>query len=150
MDLKIIESLLALMDEGGLTELVWEKDDLKVRLSRKQDGASMVQGMPVAPVATTYVSDEISSSSEESLKEDDSNLFRSPLVGTFYRRPNPESDNFVEVGDVVKAGDVICIVEAMKVFNEIHAEESGVVDAVMADDGDAVEFDQPLFRIRKG
>lgn len=147
MDFKIIESLLALMDEGGLSELVWEKDDLKVRLSRKQDGTPMVHSgpahLPTAPAPHVAPSVEDTGPSKEG-------AFCSPLVGTFYRKPNPDTDNFVEVGDTVKAGAVLCIIEAMKVFNEIQAEEGGIVEEIFAEDGEAVEFDQPLFRIRKG
>ena len=148
MDLKIIESLLALMDEGGLTELVWEKDDLKVRLSRKQGGTPVVHASPaVNPAAPAVVAPTLEPSETGPSKED---LVCAIVVGTFYRKPNPDADNFVEVGDTVKVGEVLCVIEAMKVFNEIQAEVGGVVEEVFAEDGEVVEFDQPLFRIRKG
>ena len=148
MDLKIIERLLALMDEGGLTELVWEKDDLKVRLSRKQGGTPVVHASPAVNPAAPPVAAPAPELPETGPSKEDS--FCSPLVGTFYRKPNPDADNFVEVGDTVTAGAVLCIIEAMKVFSDIKAEVGGVVEEIFAEDGEAVEFDQPLFRIRKG
>ncbi|MCH2101679.1 MAG: acetyl-CoA carboxylase biotin carboxyl carrier protein [Planctomycetes bacterium] len=156
MDTDLIERLLTLMDEGGLTELVYEKDDIKVKLSRRQDSGSggntlvvpaaaataapMASGSPAPTPAQAVVPAE-----EEEVGVE---LFRSPMVGTFYSRPNPDSDIFVRTGDQVSDESVLCILEAMKVFNEIQAEMSGEIVACLAQDGEAVEFDQPLFKIR--
>ena len=129
------------MDEGGLTELHYAHGETEVRLSRQND-APVVHSVaaPVASVAPAQVVIE---------PEDDNSLyFTSPMVGTFYSRPNPESDAFVEAGDAVGGDDVICILEAMKVFNEIHAEFRGTILEVLASDGDTVEFGQNLFKYK--
>jgi acetyl-CoA carboxylase biotin carboxyl carrier protein len=141
LDLKLVKELLALMDEGGLTELHYAHGETEVRLSRQND-APVVHSVaaPVASVAPVPVVVE---------PEDDNSLyFTSPMVGTFYSRPNPESDVFVEVGDSVGSDDVICILEAMKVFNEIHSEFRGTILEVLAADGDTVEFGQNLFKYK--
>lgn len=155
MDTDLIERLLTLMNEGGLTELVYEKDDVKVKLSRRQDsgsgptylmtpGAAATAPAPAAAPAPPPAAASAAPPAEEAGVE----LFRSPMVGTFYARPNPESDPFVRPGDSVSADSVLCILEAMKVFNEIQAEMNGEIVEVLASDGDAVEYDQPLFKIR--
>ncbi|MCX8267054.1 MAG: acetyl-CoA carboxylase biotin carboxyl carrier protein [Planctomycetota bacterium] len=142
MDLKLVKELLALMDEGGLTELHYAHGETEVRLSRQNDApvvhsvaAPVVAAAPVAPIVVEP-------------EEDPSLYFTSPMVGTFYSRPNPESDAFVEAGDSVGGDDVICILEAMKVFNEIHAEFRGTIIEVLAADGDTVEFGQNLFKYK--
>ena len=145
MDLSIIQELLALMDEGGLTELTWEKDDVKVHLSRKAQAAPVIQGAPALPAVASTPTE--SAPTPEVVLEGE--LFLSPLVGTFYQRPNPNSDNFVQIGDMIKPDSVLCIVEAMKVFNEIPADTSGEILEVLAKDGESVEYEQPLFRYRK-
>ena len=145
LDLSIIKELLALMDEGGLTELTWEKDDVKVHLSRKAQGTPVVQSalaIPTVGIPPTPTAMEPAASPE-------GELFLSPLVGTFYQKPNPDSDNFVKVGDSIKPESVLCIIEAMKVFNEIPAEAFGEILEILAKDGESVEYDQPLFRYRK-
>jgi|TARA_B110000438_G_C15640712_1_gene575177 acetyl-CoA carboxylase biotin carboxyl carrier protein len=145
LDLKLVKELLALMDEGGLTELHYAHGETEVRLSRQNDAPVMhsvaapaVAAAPVAPVTPMAVEPE----------EDNALYFTSPMVGTFYSRPNPESDAFVEAGDSVGGDDVICILEAMKVFNEIHAEFRGTIIEVLASDGDTVEFGQNLFKYK--
>lgn len=151
MDLKIVEDLLALMQDGGLTELHYVQGETEIRLSRQQDNpapvvyATPAQGMPMAaaPVAAPAAA-----AAEAPAVEEDVEYFRSPMVGTFYRRPNPESDNYVSAGDSVDGESVLCIIEAMKVFNEIKAEFSGSIVEALVKDGEAVEFDQPLFKIR--
>ena len=152
----IRDSLLTLMDEGGLTELVYEKDDVKVKLSRRQDSGSggntlfvpaaapAAAPVPAAPASAPAAAPAAPATDDEAGVE----LFRSPMVGTFYARPNPDSDAFVRPGDQVTGETVLCILEAMKVFNEIQAEMSGEVVACLVQDGEAVEFDQPLFKIR--
>jgi acetyl-CoA carboxylase biotin carboxyl carrier protein len=146
VDTDIIQRLLALMDEGGLTELLYEKDDVKVKLSRRQDGGggymmaapppALAQPMAAtAPAATAVVDEGL-------------DTYNSPMVGTFYRRANPESEPFVSVGNSVGPETVLCIIEAMKVFNEIKAEMSGEIVEVLVKDGETIEFDQPLFKVR--
>jgi acetyl-CoA carboxylase biotin carboxyl carrier protein len=152
VDTEAIERLLTLMNEGGLTELVYEKDDFKVKLSRRQDSgggntlmmpASGAMPAPVAaPAAAAPVAPVVPA------EDEGVDFFRSPMVGTFYARPNPDSDSFVQAGDQVSGETVLCILEAMKVFNEIQAEMNGEIVACLVQDGEAVEFDQPLFKIR--
>ena len=152
MDTDAIERLLTLMNEGGLTELVYEKDDFKVKLSRRQDsggGNTLVMpssGAVPAPVAAPAAAAPVAPSAPA--EEEGLEFFRSPMVGTFYARPNPDSDNFVRPGDEVSGETVVCILEAMTVFNEIQAEMNGEIVACLVQDGEAVEFDQPLFKIR--
>ena len=160
MDTDLIERLLTLMTEGGLTELVYEKDDVKVKLSRRQDSGGgggtiyVPNGAPMAAPAAAQAAPAPAAAApaaaEAAPAEDEAGVeyFRSPMVGTFYARPNPDSKPFVSPGDQVSGETVLCILEAMKVFNEIQAEMTGEVVACLVQDGEAVEFDQPLFKIR--
>ena len=122
MDIRKIKKLIELVEESGITELEVQEEEGTVRISRAAP----------APAA----SDELSG-----------HLVRSPMVGTFYRSPSPEAKAFVEVGQSVKVGDALCIVEAMKMMNRIEADKAGVVKAILINDGDAVEFDEPLIVI---
>ena len=144
MDLTLVKELLALMDESGLTELHYAQGDTEVRLSRKGEPAQVVAAPITEIPAQTASTTQAEGASEAPVAE--GKLFTSPMVGTFYGRPNPDSDPFVKVGDRVSKTDVVCILEAMKVFNEIHGEFDGTVTEILVADGDAVEFDQPLFR----
>lgn len=157
VDTDLIERLLTLMNEGGLTELVYEQDDIKVKLSRRQDsgnGANTVvlpaAAPAAAPVAHAQPAPAAAAPAAAPVAEEETGveLFRSPMVGTFYARPNPDSDAFVRPGDQVNGESVLCILEAMKVFNEIQAEMSGEIVACLVQDGEAVEYDQPLFKVR--
>lgn len=151
MDLKIVEDLLALMQDGGLTELHYVQGETEIRLSRQQDNpAPVVYATPAhgAPMAAAPAAAAPVAAVEAPAVEENVEYFRSPMVGTFYRRPNPESDNYVSAGDSVDGESVLCIIEAMKVFNEIKAEFSGGIVEALVKDGEAVEFDQPLFKIR--
>lgn len=149
MDLDLIERLLTLMEEGGLTELVWKEGDRKIRLSKQAGGAAApVVAGALAPAPAAAASPAGPAESGSAQADDDAFLFRSPMVGTFYRSPTPEAEAFVDVGDRVGAETVLCILEAMKVMNEIKAEISGEVLEVLVENGEPVEYDQPLFRIR--
>ena len=151
MDIDIIQRLLTLMDEGGLTELVFEKGDTKVKLSRRQGNtAPLMVPAPSAPApvaSNTLVAAPVPVEAAPVGVTDEGELFRSPTVGTYYSRPNPESPPFVSVGDSVEPESVLCIIEAMKVFNDIQAELSGQILEILVKDGETVQFDQPLFRI---
>lgn len=141
MDIRKIKKLIELVEESGITELEVQEEEGTVRISR---AAPVVAPTPAAaptqaPAAATpapAASDELSG-----------HLVRSPMVGTFYRSPSPEAKAFVEVGQSVKVGDALCIVEAMKMMNRIEADKAGVVKAILINDGDAVEFDEPLIVI---
>ena len=154
MDIRKIKKLIELVEESGITELEVQEEEGTVRISRtapavapaavQYAAAPVVAPTPAAapaqaPVAATpapVASDELSG-----------HLVRSPMVGTFYRSPSPEAKAFVEVGQSVKVGDALCIVEAMKMMNRIEADKAGVVKAILINDGDAVEFDEPLIVI---
>lgn len=154
MDLKLVEQLLALMKEGGLTELHFAQGDVEVRLSRQLQAAPVAApvvavapaALPPAPAAAPAAPPPAVAAAAA---PDTADYFRSPMVGTFYRRPNPESENYVDAGDAVQAETVICLIEAMKVFNEIKAEFRGTILEVLVQDGETVEYNQPLFKIRK-
>lgn len=155
MDLKIVEDLLALMQDGELTELHVIQGDTEIRLSRQQENPAPVVvtapggAMPApAPAPAPAAPPAAAEAAPAPAEEDNAEYFRSPMVGTFYRKPNPDSDAYVNAGDTVGDESVICIIEAMKVFNEIKAEFSGTVLEALVQDGDAVEYDQPLFRIK--
>jgi acetyl-CoA carboxylase biotin carboxyl carrier protein len=152
LDLKLVEQLLALMDKGGLTELHVVDGDQEVRLSRRDESAAapVVVGAAPAPIAAPVATPAAPNSAEAPAPApvEEGTLFRSPMVGTFYARPNPDADAYITVGDSFGDGTVLCILEAMKVFNEIKAESSGTVLEVLVQDGDAVEYDQPLFRYK--
>ena len=136
------------MQRTDLTELEIEVQDLKLRLARPNANsqASLTQ-IPVAHLPPTPAATEKLNPNENLQAKDNQNLFKSPMVGTFYRRPGPEEPSYVEVGSKVKAGDVLCIIEAMKVMNEIKADTAGTIDEIRHEDGDTVEYGQPLFRI---
>ncbi|OKQ04419.1 acetyl-CoA carboxylase, biotin carboxyl carrier protein [Haemophilus influenzae] len=150
MDIRKIKKLIELVEESGITELEVQEEEGTVRISRaapviapaavQYAAAPVVAPTPTAaPAAATpapAASDELSG-----------HLVRSPMVGTFYRSPSPEAKAFVEVGQSVKVGDALCIVEAMKMMNRIEADKAGVVKAILINDGNAVEFDEPLIVI---
>ena len=151
MDIRKIKKLIELVEESGIMELEISEGEESVRISRGAAAPSSVQytipaaapaaaPAPVAPAAPVAAapaaSDELAG-----------HIIRSPMVGTFYRSPSPEAKAFVEVGQSVKAGDALCIVEAMKMMNRIEADKAGVVKAILINDGDAVEFDEPLIVI---
>lgn len=157
MDLKDIKAIIDLMKKNSVTEFELERQEFKIRLKRGNSGGSGEEGSPmvtyVQPVpavpslapaaalpATTGVTMAAPASSEQEIK--------SPMIGTFYRSPSPEAAAYVEVGTEVHPETVVCIIEAMKVMNEIKAEARGVITQVMVENAKPVEFGQPLFKIR--
>ena len=152
MDLSELKGIVSIMQKSDLTELEIELKDLKLRMARPGAGAVMqrevvVQSQPSATGAPLQATSAPAAPSPPA-KSDDSTSFPSPMVGTFYRRPSPEDPEFVKVGDKVKKGDVLCIIEAMKVMNEIQSDISGEIVETLIEDGVSVEFGQPLFKIR--
>jgi len=157
IDLKKLRSLLKVLTDGDVTEFEFEDESTRVRLTRGPAGSPMVVASPsmmpgsvMTSMAAPHVSAPPESISPES-KADDPNLetVTSPFVGTFYRSPSPDAPPFVEVGSAVTEGQTLCIVEAMKLMNEIEADQSGTVAEVLVENGKPVEFDQPLFRLKK-
>jgi len=148
MNLKEIKEILALMNENNLNEIEIERDGLKLKL--KKSAGSVVMGAPThyaveSLPAPKAVPAPISSASGTSDPSKSSNDIKSPMVGTFYRSPSPEAESFVEVGQTVEVGQVVCIVEAMKLMNEIKSEVRGKVLEVAVQNAEPVEFGQTLF-----
>ncbi|MDO5105657.1 acetyl-CoA carboxylase biotin carboxyl carrier protein [Capnocytophaga sp.] len=160
MDLRDIQNLIKFVAKSGASEVKLEMEDVKITIkTNPEEGKEQVyvQQMPIAtmpqlpvqqpvipsvqPVETTEVK------ASESADDNKYITIKSPMIGTFYRRPAPDKPLFVEVGSTIKKGDVICIVEAMKLFNEIESEVSGKIVKVLVDDSSPVEFDQPLFLV---
>ena len=151
MDIRKIKKLIELVEESGITELEVQEEEGTVRISRAAPAvapaAIQYAAAPVAPVAAPAAAPAAAAPAEAPAAEISGHQVRSPMVGTFYRSPSPEAKAFVEVGQTVKVGDALCIVEAMKMMNRIEADKAGMVKAILVNDGEAVEFDQPLIVI---
>ena len=154
MDIRKIKKLIELVEESGITELEVQEEEGTVRISRAAPAvapaAVQYAAAPVVaptPTAAPAQAPAAATSAPAASDELSGHLVRSPMVGTFYRSPSPEAKAFVEVGQSVKVGDALCIVEAMKMINRIEADKAGVVKAILINDGDAVEFDEPLIVI---
>jgi acetyl-CoA carboxylase biotin carboxyl carrier protein len=141
LDLEQLRELIRLLEESNLTEIEVEHDDDRIRIRRDPPIVSATSAQSAAPAASAGAGSESPEASEEGL------YITSPFVGTFYRAPSPDVDPFVEVGDQVVVGQVLCIVEAMKLMNEIEAEMPGTVVEVLVENGKPVEFGDKLFRI---
>ncbi len=142
MDTKKIEQIITLFEGSKVASMELEIEDIKIKLKKHNEGSIIAQ--PQMMPAPTLVSAPVETRNEV-VKE--MKAIKSPLVGTFYASPSPDSSAFVSVGSQVNKGDVVCIVEAMKVMNEIKADQSGVVKEICVQDGDMVQFDQPIFLI---
>ena len=154
MDTRKIKKLIELVEESGITELEVQEEEGTVRISRAAPAvapaAIQYAAAPVVaptPAAALAQASAVATPTPAASDELSGHLVRSPMVGTFYRSPSPEAKAFVEVGQSVKVGDALCIVEAMKMMNRIEADKAGVVKAILINDGDAVEFDEPLIVI---
>ena len=154
MDLKEIQNLIKFVSNSGVAEVKLETGDVKITIKRTNEGntsgITYVQSAPVqqamaAPVAAA----PIAPAAPTAPAEDNSKYItiKSPMIGTFYRKPSPDKAAFVEVGTSIAKGDVLCVVEAMKLFNEIESEVSGKIVKILVDDSSPVEFDQPLFLV---
>ncbi len=151
MDLKDIKAIIDLMKKNSITEFELEKQDFKIRLKRGANGGSHSVATEEALIPYTATSLPGASGPVVSLPPPTASSdleIKSPMVGTFYRAPSPESANYVEIGSEVNADTVVCIIEAMKVMNEIKAEMKGVISQVLVDNAKPVEFGQALFKIR--
>lgn len=167
MELKEIQNLIKFVAKSGASEVKLEMGDVKITIKTGSDDAertTFVQHMPMGgmqqpqmqqpqmqqqqPVATPQP-ETTTASGGNTPSNEDANLLtiKSPIIGTFYRKPAPDKPPFIEVGDSIKEGDVLCVIEAMKLFNEIEGEISGKIVKVLVDDASPVEFDQPLFLV---
>lgn len=157
MDLRKIKTLIELVEESGISELEVKEGEESVRISRQPGGmpppAHYYAPPPLpapaapAPVAAAPVAAPAAPAAPAPKAAENRHIIKSPMVGTFYRSPSPGAKPFVEVGQTVKAGQTLCIIEAMKMLNQIEADRAGVVVEVLADNEKPVEFDQPLFAI---
>ena len=160
MDLKQIQDLVKMVNKSNISELSIEEKEFKITIRQKED--KYISGLPVqvpqmvniAPPPQTQVQSTADQTAQSSgggnaQAKESSNLItiKSPMIGTFYRRPSPDKPNFVEEGDEVKDGKVVCIIEAMKLFNEIESEVSGKIVKILVQDSMPVEYDQPLFMV---
>ncbi len=143
MDIRKVKKLIELLEESDINEIEIKEGEESVRISR---GPVTVIGAPVAAPIAHAVAAPIATVATPVVNTD-LNAVLSPMVGTFYRSPSPSAPKFIEVGQSVKVGDIICIVEAMKMMNQIEADRAGVVKSIMLEDGQPVEFDQPLVTI---
>lgn len=158
MDIKEIQNLIKFVAKSGASEVKLEMGDIKITIKtggeESRGETTYVQHIPmqqpvqqaVAPVAQPAESKAVA---QETTASEDSKYvtIKSPMIGTFYRKPSPDKPAFVEVGSTVKAGDPLCVIEAMKLFNEIESEVSGKIVKLLVDDSSPVEFDQPLFLV---
>ena len=148
MDLKDIKAIIDLMKKNSISEFELEREDFKIRLKRGNSSAPQVEeALSFVPqvALTTMAPGPISAPHSPANGELE---IKSPMIGTFYRAPSPEAANYVEVGSEVNAETVVCIIEAMKVMNEIKAEVKGVVTQILVENAKPVEFGQPMFKIR--
>lgn len=164
MDVKEIQNLIKFVAKSGAHEVKLEMEDFKITIKTAADQIvpeqqTIVQHMPpmaAAPVAAVPVASTppaeagapAAAAATETPKDEDHLItVKSPIIGTFYRKPSPDKPTFVEIGSTVNQGDVLCVIEAMKLFNEIESEFSGKIVKILVDDSSPVEFDQPLFLI---
>jgi len=146
MDIRKIKKLIELVEESGINELEISEGEESVRISRGVPAAAVAPVIHAAPVAAAPIA-AVAPVAEAAAPVISGHIVRSPMVGTFYASASPDSPAFTEVGQHVNAGDTLCIIEAMKMMNQIEADKSGVIKEVLAQNEDAIEFDQPLFII---
>ncbi len=156
MDLKLIKNILTLISESEVDEVSIEEGDFKIKVKKTGTIEQVTYAQPVqqgnfpaqpaapqAPVAPAATTEEAPSAAPVG------DTIKSPIVGTYYKSPSPDSDPFIQVGDKVSKGQTLCIIEAMKIMNEIEADFGGTIVDIIVSDGQAVEYDQPLFVIKK-
>jgi acetyl-CoA carboxylase biotin carboxyl carrier protein len=154
MDLKQIHELIKLINKSNIGEISIEDKDGKVTIKQKEEPAIAAQPQQVYNIPSgnlpfavpTSASNQPSVSASEP-KTDNLITIKSPMIGTFYRRPTPDKPNFAEIGTQIEPGKVVCVIEAMKLFNEIEAEVRGIIVKILVDDNSPVEYDQPLFLV---
>ena len=155
MDIKEVQNLIKFVAKSGVSEVKIENKDFKLTIKNKPEYvtsapvATTVTAIPASmPQATTPAAPAPTAETPKNETDDSKYItIKAPIIGTFYRKPSPDKSPYVEVGDTIKEGDVVCIIEAMKLFNEIESEVSGKIVKVLVDDATPVEFDQPLFLV---
>ena len=154
MKLKEIQNLIKFVAKSGANEVSLEMEDVKITIKTSSETPPIVVQEPIVvpqqPVSPVSIpTPDTIDPSPETPADDESNLITitSPIIGTFYRKPSPDKPSFVEVGDTISEGTVLCVIEAMKLFNDIESEISGKIVKILVDDSSPVEFDQPLFLV---
>ena len=153
MDIRKVKKLIELLEESNINELEITEGEDSVRISRGAPMQAYAAPAPVAQQPATITAPApaaapaVAATAAAAPDELAGHLVKSPMVGTFYASPSPDSAAFVTVGSTVKAGDVLCILEAMKMMNQIEADRAGTIGAILAEDGEPIEYDQPLFTI---
>lgn len=157
MDIKEIQDLIKLINKSNIGELKIEQGDFKITIRQKEEKvvtmAAVPQPVPMMPAAAAPppsaapAAESADKPAARPVREDNLVAIKSPMIGTFYRRPSPDKPLFAEVGDEVAVGKVVCIIEAMKLFNEIESEVSGRIVKILVEDSTPVEYDQPLFLV---
>lgn len=160
MDIKEIQSLIKFVAKSGASEVKLETDEIKITIrtgvAGREGETTFVQHLPMShsmpapapvPQAVPAAGSEAEAPKKEAAEDSKYITIKSPIIGTFYRKPAPDKPSFVEVGDTIAKGDVLCVIEAMKLFNDIESEVSGKIVKVLVEDSSPVEFDQPLFLI---
>ncbi|MBK1643724.1 acetyl-CoA carboxylase, biotin carboxyl carrier protein [Thiocapsa imhoffii] len=149
MDIRKVKKLIELLEQSDVAEIEIHEGEESVRISRQGSSPMpmyMPQAMPMAANPTATPTTHVTLNEDED-EEEDGDLVRSPMVGTFYRSPSPGSKSFVEEGQSVKVGDTLCIIEAMKILNQIECERGGKIKRILVENGQPVEYNQPLFVI---
>ena len=156
MDIKDIQNLIKFVAKSGANEVKLEMEDIKITIKTgKNEKQTIVQALPLHQQSiiqnpTTEQQSPVVVNDNTDIDEDENSKYitvKSPIIGTFYRKPSPDKSNFVEVGSSISEGDVLCVIEAMKLFNEIESEVTGKIIKILIDDASPVEFDQPLFLV---
>lgn len=152
MDIRKVKKLIELLEESNIDELEISEGEESVRISRNSNRVTHMVAAPMAAAPAQIAAPAPAAASAPvaaapAAPASNAHVVRSPMVGTFYRSPSPGSPSFIEVGKHVKVGDVLCIIEAMKMMNQIQAEKSGVIEAILVEDGQPLEFDQPIITI---
>ena len=163
MDFRQIQELIKMINKSNIGELTIEEKDFKLSIKQKEEAVTQlvsaspypIQPMAVPPAQITAPQTQAAAASAPAPSEktkapeaaSNNTIIKSPMIGTFYRRPTPDKPNFVEEGDIITTGKVLCVIEAMKLFNEIESEISGRIVKILVDDASPVEFDQPLFEV---
>lgn len=150
MDIKDLKALVKIITDTDITEFEMENAEEKIVIKRGPEKEYVQYAAPTVQAAPASVSIAAPSAAAEPVVADDNyETINSPIVGSFYRKPSPEAENFVKVGDIVEAGQTVCLVEAMKLFNEIEAEYKCKIMEILKDDAGPVEFGEPLFKVER-
>ena len=145
MDIRKVKKLIELLEESNVAEIEIKEGEESVRVTKS--AGPVLNSSSIEPTTTLKPQQDLNTIQSQTPPEADGTAIKAPMVGTFYSAPSPDALPFVQVGKNVKAGDTLCIIEAMKIMNPIEAESSGVISAILVDNGQPVEFDQPLFMI---